>query len=191
MTRNAAQAFAARSGNCLSLVIMTAAFAKELGPAGRRTRRCSSTTRGRAAATSTSSIGHVNLTLGTRTDRRGRHRLSRRRAAARKRRDDDRLPAAGGHAAHAHARRSARRSIVAMYMNNRAVEALAARPLRRRLLVGARGDRAGARLPRRVQHAGRRSTSGTATCRRPSACCATCSSASPQNTQAMSNLIPC
>jgi len=30
MTRNAAQAFAARSGNCLSLVIMTAAFAKEL-----------------------------------------------------------------------------------------------------------------------------------------------------------------
>jgi len=30
-TRNAAQAFAARSGNCLSLVIMTAAFAKEMG----------------------------------------------------------------------------------------------------------------------------------------------------------------
>ena len=31
MTRNAAQAFAVRSGNCLSLVIMTAAFAKEMG----------------------------------------------------------------------------------------------------------------------------------------------------------------
>src|SRR6185503_3554607 len=31
MTRNAAQAFAARSGNCLSLVLMTAAFAKQLG----------------------------------------------------------------------------------------------------------------------------------------------------------------
>lgn len=31
MTRNAAQAFAARTGNCLSLVIMTAAFAKEMG----------------------------------------------------------------------------------------------------------------------------------------------------------------
>src|SRR3954469_6958315 len=30
-TRNASQAFAARAGNCLSLVIMTAAFAKELG----------------------------------------------------------------------------------------------------------------------------------------------------------------
>lgn len=30
-TRNAAEAFAARKGNCLSLVIMTAAFAKELG----------------------------------------------------------------------------------------------------------------------------------------------------------------
>jgi tetratricopeptide (TPR) repeat protein len=31
VTRNAAQAFAARAGNCLSLVVMTAAFAKELG----------------------------------------------------------------------------------------------------------------------------------------------------------------
>ncbi|HTD03861.1 tetratricopeptide repeat protein [Undibacterium sp.] len=31
MTRNAAQAFASRSGNCLSLVIMTAAFAKQMG----------------------------------------------------------------------------------------------------------------------------------------------------------------
>jgi Tfp pilus assembly protein PilF len=31
ITRNAAQAFKARSGNCMSLVIMTAAFAKELG----------------------------------------------------------------------------------------------------------------------------------------------------------------
>jgi len=30
-TRNAAEAFAARQGNCLSLVIMTAAFAKEMG----------------------------------------------------------------------------------------------------------------------------------------------------------------
>ncbi|HWJ95920.1 MAG TPA: hypothetical protein VNT33_14435, partial [Telluria sp.] len=30
-TRNAAQTYAARSGNCLSLVVMTAAFAKELG----------------------------------------------------------------------------------------------------------------------------------------------------------------
>lgn len=31
MTRNAAQAFEARSGNCLSLVILTASFAKQLG----------------------------------------------------------------------------------------------------------------------------------------------------------------
>jgi len=31
LTRNAAQAFAARSGNCLSLVMLTAALAKELG----------------------------------------------------------------------------------------------------------------------------------------------------------------
>ncbi len=31
MTRNAAQAYTSRSGNCLSLVIMTAAFAKQMG----------------------------------------------------------------------------------------------------------------------------------------------------------------
>jgi len=31
ITRNASEAFAARSGNCLSLVLMTAAFARELG----------------------------------------------------------------------------------------------------------------------------------------------------------------
>ena len=31
ITRNASQAYAARAGNCLSLVIMTAAFARELG----------------------------------------------------------------------------------------------------------------------------------------------------------------
>ena len=31
MTRNASQAFDARAGNCLSLVVMTAAFAKEIG----------------------------------------------------------------------------------------------------------------------------------------------------------------
>jgi hypothetical protein len=31
MTRNAPQTFAARAGNCLSRVIMTAAFAKEIG----------------------------------------------------------------------------------------------------------------------------------------------------------------
>jgi hypothetical protein len=31
VTRTAAQTYAARAGNCLSLVIMTAAFAEELG----------------------------------------------------------------------------------------------------------------------------------------------------------------
>ncbi len=63
ITRNAAQAFAARSGNCLSLVIMTAAFAKALDlPIRYQT----------VAADETVSrngdmeffIGHVNLTLG-------------------------------------------------------------------------------------------------------------------------------
>jgi tetratricopeptide (TPR) repeat protein len=64
MTRNAAQAFAARSGNCLSLVIMTAAFAKALQlpvtfqsiPAEETVSR----TEGMLFY-----IGHVNLTLGS------------------------------------------------------------------------------------------------------------------------------
>ena len=64
MTRNAAQAFAARSGNCLSLVIMTAAFAKALGlPVQFQTVHVED-------VVSRSDniyffIGHVNLTLGT------------------------------------------------------------------------------------------------------------------------------
>ena len=46
------------------------------------------------------------------------------------------------------------RTIVAMYMNNRAVELLAQRELDRAVLVGEGGDAAGPRLPRRHQHAG-------------------------------------
>ena len=63
MTRNAAQAFAARSGNCLSLVIMTAAFAKELGvPVSYQTAVLAETW-GRSGDIQFF-IGHVNLTLG-------------------------------------------------------------------------------------------------------------------------------
>jgi transglutaminase-like putative cysteine protease len=63
MTRNAAQAFAARSGNCLSLVIMTAAFAKALGlPV-----QFQSVSVDETVSRSDDIyffIGHVNLTLG-------------------------------------------------------------------------------------------------------------------------------
>lgn len=68
MTRNAAQAFAAHSGNCLSLVIMTAAFAKELGLTVQYRRVYSDESWSRIGGLYFAS-GHVNLVLGrTHTD---------------------------------------------------------------------------------------------------------------------------
>jgi Tfp pilus assembly protein PilF len=63
MTRNAAQAFAARSGNCLSLVIMTAAFAKEMGLPVTYQSAFLEESWGRSGDIHFF-IGHVNLTLG-------------------------------------------------------------------------------------------------------------------------------
>ena len=63
MTRNAAQAFAARSGNCLSLVIMTAAFAKEMGLPIRYQRVFVDEAWTRDGDVHFL-VGHVNLTLG-------------------------------------------------------------------------------------------------------------------------------
>jgi len=65
MTRNAAQAFAARSGNCLSLVIMTAAFAKELGIPVRYQSVVTDELWGRDGGIDFV-IDHVNVTLGQR-----------------------------------------------------------------------------------------------------------------------------
>ena len=65
MTRNAAQAFAARSGNCLSLVIMTAAFASEMGLPVRYQSAFVDQTWSRSGDIQFFS-GHVNLTLGRR-----------------------------------------------------------------------------------------------------------------------------
>jgi Tfp pilus assembly protein PilF len=63
MTRNAAEAFAVRSGNCLSLVIMTAAFAKEMGLAVRFQQIFTDETWSRNGDFYFA-IGHVNLSLG-------------------------------------------------------------------------------------------------------------------------------
>lgn len=116
-TRTAAQAFSARQGNCLSLVIMTAAFAKELGmevqyynvQAGRTWSR-----NGDIYVAST----HVNLSLGKR-------RLDR-APGSRGRPDEtlliDFLPAEEVSALEAYP--VAEDDIVAMFMNNRAAEAL-------------------------------------------------------------------
>ena len=65
-TRNASQAFALRSGNCLSLVIMTAAFAKALGLSVTYQAAVIEPMWSRAGGMHFLS-GHVNLTLGGRS----------------------------------------------------------------------------------------------------------------------------
>lgn len=64
-TRNAAQAFDARKGNCLSLVLMTAAFAKELGLQVSYQTVASEETWSRSQGIAFLST-HINLTLGPR-----------------------------------------------------------------------------------------------------------------------------
>lgn len=64
-TRNATEAFEARAGNCLSLVIMTAAFAKHLGMKVSYQSVYTDETWTRNQDTYFAS-GHVNLTLGPR-----------------------------------------------------------------------------------------------------------------------------
>ena len=63
MTRNASQTFAARAGNCLSLVIMTAAFAKEIGVPVRYQKVSVDDSWSRSGDMYFAS-SHVNLTLG-------------------------------------------------------------------------------------------------------------------------------
>ena len=114
MTRNAAQAFAARSGNCLSLVIMTAAFAKGLDLPVRFQSVVADETLGRSGDLQFI-IGHVNVTLGDRVTEVGQ------------RRNDlltvDFVPQGG---ARTSTRQIGEETIVAMFMNNRSAEALAA-----------------------------------------------------------------
>src|SRR5262249_30575067 len=63
VTRNAAEAFAARSGNCLSLVVMTAAFAKELGIPVQYQAAIQEAPWSRSGSLYLRN-GHVNVTLG-------------------------------------------------------------------------------------------------------------------------------
>ncbi len=123
MTRNAAQAFAARSGNCLSLVIMTAAFARALDLPVEFQKVFVDDALSRAGDIYVS-IGHVNLTLGRRkTDEGGfGHRVGRKPAES-EGMTIDFLPPDDMRGQRA--RPIGEDVIVAMYMNNRAVEALA------------------------------------------------------------------
>lgn len=116
VTRNASQAFAARSGNCLSLVIMTAAFAKALGLSVQYQSAIVEPAWSRVGGMHFLS-GHVNVTLG------GRSTGARTLYDAGELLTIDFLPP--------EALRGLRtwviseETIVAMYMNNRAAESLA------------------------------------------------------------------
>ena len=114
-TRNAAQAFDARAGNCLSLVVMTAAFAKEMGLTVRYQSAYLEETVSRRSNLLLRS-GHVNVTLG--------RRLADPRFPVQETTMVDFLPP--DEIRGLRTREIGEQTVVAMYMNNRAVEALVA-----------------------------------------------------------------
>jgi Flp pilus assembly protein TadD len=116
MTRTAAQTYAAHAGNCLSLVIMTAAFAKELGmPVRYQSVDVDQSWSRNAGLYLVSS--HVNLSLGSRSPG-----MLRGFDAAERLLTIDFLPPAD--AARYHTAPLDEDDIVAMYLNNRAAESL-------------------------------------------------------------------
>ena len=115
MTRNAAQTFSARAGNCLSLVIMTAAFAKEIGVPVRYQMVLGDAVWSRSGGMYFS-ISHVNLTLGPEVAGRVLDNQSAPLTI-------DFLP--GEDLRGQHIRVISEQAIAAMYMNNRAAELLA------------------------------------------------------------------
>ena len=115
LTRNAAQAFAARAGNCLSLVVMTAALAKELELPVEFNSAYVDETWSRNGSLLLRS-GHINVTIGRRMLDRSGGRDSRTWTI-------DFLPP--GELQGLHTRRLEEATVIAMFMNNRAAEALA------------------------------------------------------------------
>lgn len=123
MTRDASEAFAARSGNCLSLVIMTAAFAKALDVPLEYQKVFVDDAWARAGSMYLS-IGHVNLVLGKRRadDITYAQRLGKKPVES-EGLIIDFLPPEDMRSVRS--RVIGEDIVVAMYMNNRAVEALA------------------------------------------------------------------
>ena len=116
VTRNAGEAFDARQGNCLSLVIMTGAFAKAMGLAVTFQQVRIDAMWGRSGDTYVAS-GHVNLQLqqpSGSADRFGRSTLY----------TIDFLPPPD--TAGLHVRPIGENTVLAMYFNNRAAEAMVA-----------------------------------------------------------------
>jgi tetratricopeptide (TPR) repeat protein len=118
-TRTAAQAFAARSGNCLSLVLMTAAFARELGLEVTFQSAWLDDAYSRGSDLTLRS-GHVNLVIGPRPDAWGWRSFST--GPDPNRLQVDFLPpdALRG----LRTTPIAEQTVLAMFMNNRAAEAL-------------------------------------------------------------------
>ena len=116
-TRNASEAFAARAGNCLSLVIMTASFARHMGLPVSFQAVATEDFYSRSGGIYLAS-GHVNLVLG----------LPSGRAALRRSENDslmiDFLPQSELRGQRT--RQLDERTIVAMYFNNLAAESLTA-----------------------------------------------------------------
>lgn len=115
-TRNAAEAFDLRLGNCLSLVIMTAAFAQELGLKVRFQEVLGAAEWERNGAL-TFVVGHVNLALGPAPVDHRPGQVEQRWLIV------DFLP--GQDLGRQRTRPIDERRVRAMYMNNRAAEALA------------------------------------------------------------------
>jgi Flp pilus assembly protein TadD len=112
-TRNASEAFEARTGNCLSLVLMTAAFAKELGLEVRYQTAIFEETWSRSGTLLVRS-GHVNISIGP--------KLQDRATMMARTFTIDFLPE---HEIRGlRTREISEATVVAMYMNNRAVEHL-------------------------------------------------------------------
>ncbi len=116
MTRNASETFAARAGNCLSLVIMTAALAKEVGLPVRYQRVLVDDAWSRSGDIYFSS-SHINLTLVT--PQLGDRIVDSERAPI----TIDFLPPENVRGQRFRVVRE--ETVVAMYMNNRAAESLA------------------------------------------------------------------
>jgi Tfp pilus assembly protein PilF len=122
MTRTAAEAFAARSGNCLSLVILTAAFAKSLDIPVRYQLVYVDDVWSRSAGLDFFD-SHVNVTLGARDS------IGRAGRADSKEMTIDFLPPAN--LGKLRTRVISEQTIVSMFMNNRAAELLTERKLDR------------------------------------------------------------
>ncbi len=116
VTRNASETFQARAGNCLSLTIMAAALARELGLTVHFQRVGGEQSTGRRNDLQVT-IGHVNLVVGERIV------SSRSRLGQNALHTIDFMRFAENHILNTQV--ISEQTILAMYMNNRAVEVLA------------------------------------------------------------------